>query len=164
MKWRRLQYSKRRSGRKKEAVKTANQSKTGPNLNLCPIRRQNRTLFEVPFSDRLYSVTRLVDLRHVRAHSPPRFLVERGSAPKIFGHLGDSDIGRPVIGRTFVFLTNESWERTLKQLLVAYADLYLAFFSHPLTGILLSGRVTFSCRPGGAIVEYLLPVFFVAVS
>jgi hypothetical protein len=37
MKWRRLQYSKRRSGRKKEAVKTANQSKTGPNLNLCPI-------------------------------------------------------------------------------------------------------------------------------
>ena len=35
---------------KREAVTTANQSKTGPNPNLCPIRRQNRPLFEVPFS------------------------------------------------------------------------------------------------------------------
>ena len=33
---------------KREAVTTANQSKTGPNPNLCPIRRQNRPLFEVP--------------------------------------------------------------------------------------------------------------------
>ena len=31
-------------------MKTANQSKTGPNPNLCPIRRQNRPLFEVPGS------------------------------------------------------------------------------------------------------------------
>ncbi len=37
---------------KREAVTTANQSKTGPNPNLCPIRRQNRPLFEVPFSFR----------------------------------------------------------------------------------------------------------------
>ena len=36
---------------KREAVTTANQSKTGPNPNLCPIRRQNRPLFEVPISD-----------------------------------------------------------------------------------------------------------------
>src|SRR5258705_11802353 len=35
---------------KREAVTTANQSKTGPNPNLCPIRRQNRPLFEVPFN------------------------------------------------------------------------------------------------------------------
>ena len=27
------------------------QSKTGPNPNLCPIRRQNRTLFDVPISE-----------------------------------------------------------------------------------------------------------------
>jgi hypothetical protein len=30
--------------------KPGRQSKTGPNPNLCPIRRQNRTLFEVPLS------------------------------------------------------------------------------------------------------------------
>ena len=30
--------------------KRGRQSKTGPNPNLCPIRRQNRTLFEVPYS------------------------------------------------------------------------------------------------------------------
>jgi hypothetical protein len=32
--------------------KPGRQSKTGPNPNLCPIRRQNRTLFEVPLSDK----------------------------------------------------------------------------------------------------------------
>jgi hypothetical protein len=42
-----------------------------------------------------------------------------------------------LIGRGF--LTNESWERSLKQFLIPYADFYLGFFSHPLTGILLSG-------------------------
>jgi hypothetical protein len=36
-------------GGKREAVTTANQSKIGPNPNLCPIRRQNRPLFEVPY-------------------------------------------------------------------------------------------------------------------
>jgi hypothetical protein len=40
-----------------------------------------------------------------------------------------------LIGRTF----DPSWESSLKQLLVPYADLYLGFFSHPLAGILLTG-------------------------
>src|SRR5947207_3559931 len=40
----------RRAGRKREPVTTANQSKTGSNSNLCPIRRENRPLFEVPLS------------------------------------------------------------------------------------------------------------------
>jgi hypothetical protein len=44
-----------------------------------------------------------------------------------------------LIGRGF--LTNESWERSLKQFLIPYADVYLGFFSHPLTGILLSGMM-----------------------
>ena len=41
---------------KREAVTTANQSKTGPNPNLCPIRRQNRPLFEVPIRPSLRMV------------------------------------------------------------------------------------------------------------
>jgi hypothetical protein len=31
--------------------KPGRQSKTGPNPNLCPIRRQNRTFFEVPINE-----------------------------------------------------------------------------------------------------------------
>jgi hypothetical protein len=47
-------------------VTTANQSKTGSNSNLCPIRRQNRPLFEVPMS-----------LIHVEKEKGPR-----GSKPE----------------------------------------------------------------------------------
>ena len=52
---------------KREAVTTANQSKTGPNPNLCPIRRQNRPLFGVPNS---IASTKPSDRKAAQARDP----------------------------------------------------------------------------------------------